>query len=640
MDSSAADILREFASQASPQNSEGSDHACQDNDDNKNNFKNESKLRPSSLRRRSSKEYEPLEYLNPHVRIHPTEMHRYLHNLMRNTQENNIASMSMSNALKPKEEGEENDMASKMTCGDVTNDGPADKTSKQEDTNNIGTIFCSETFNYCGEIAPPQAVAESKSSSPSAPPSAKSDTSTSKAGRTKKKRPSPSSSSTAAPSDKQENYKSVDVLHDGTTLIARFLTQTECASYLRATPEAVSYHCSKGGGICNGLIIRPTRQTTSEPLAYGLFAGAEEYRPKERPQLNKDSVKILKEWLLSPEHVDNPYPNQSEMNALIEKTGLDRMQLKHWFNNARKRILKPFLKEGAEGGGQPASGGGKKRKTRKGSIEGSDPTTSDVAATVAPAATSATALSASNPFFDDSPAITASDERPRMLSDQRSPGVIDRSIFGVDIGSGPSNFDPFRSNAFSRATSFGRDPFFGPSPGGLSTMGFNNDQGMMMGSSSTRPFTSNAPSANPFAPPLSGFNAANPSFCQPAPLAGVGDGPSTSLFRSDEEFTSVESTRSNALFKQQVAAMAMNEANIAFADTEEAYARAKELYARSSHERPEEEDPRVMEANAVAKRCQSVAMFKLKVSQRANEEAAKAFAKYQQVTGGGDGFDF
>ena len=48
----------------------------------------------------------------------------------------------------------------------------------------------------------------------------------------------------------------------------------------------------------------------------------------------------------------------------------------------------------------------------------------------------------------------------------------------------------------------------------------------------------------------------------------------------------------------------------------------------------------VVEANAMAKRCQSVAMFKLKVSQRANEEAAKAFANYQQLTGGGDGFDF
>jgi hypothetical protein len=105
MDSSAADILREFASQASPETNEGNDHASQDNVYDDKNLKSESKPRPSSLRRRSSKDYEPLSYLNPHVRIHPTEMHRYLHNLMRNTQENNSASMS--SAFKQKEEGAE-----------------------------------------------------------------------------------------------------------------------------------------------------------------------------------------------------------------------------------------------------------------------------------------------------------------------------------------------------------------------------------------------------------------------------------------------------------------------------------------------------------------------------------------------------
>jgi hypothetical protein len=79
-------------------------------------------------------------------------------------------------------------------------------------------------------------------------------------------------------------------------------------------------------------------------LAYGLFEGADKHRPKERPQLNKDAVRILKDWLLSPEHVGNPYPNQLETSELMKKTGLEKLQLKHWFNNARKRILNPFLK--------------------------------------------------------------------------------------------------------------------------------------------------------------------------------------------------------------------------------------------------------------------------------------------------------
>jgi len=63
--------------------------------------------------------------------------------------------------------------------------------------------------------------------------------------------PPPQSAATVDPSSKkinrQKNDKAVEVYKE-TSLIARFRTQTECARYLRATPEAVSYHCSKGGG--------------------------------------------------------------------------------------------------------------------------------------------------------------------------------------------------------------------------------------------------------------------------------------------------------------------------------------------------------------------------------------------------------
>eukprot|EP00579_Thalassiosira_antarctica_P001372 CAMPEP_0201872278 /NCGR_PEP_ID=MMETSP0902-20130614/5027_1 /ASSEMBLY_ACC=CAM_ASM_000551 /TAXON_ID=420261 /ORGANISM="Thalassiosira antarctica, Strain CCMP982" /LENGTH=863 /DNA_ID=CAMNT_0048398511 /DNA_START=76 /DNA_END=2663 /DNA_ORIENTATION=- len=170
---------------------------------------------------------------------------------------------------------------------------------------------------------------------------------------------------------RQKNDKAVEVHHDH-NVIARFRTQTECARYLRATPEAVSYHCSKGGGICNGLVIQPlssvevthlmdmssnqqsqqqsqSQQSSDNPF-FGLFEGAVQHRPKERPQLKPETVSILKEWLLSPDHMDNPYPNQRESEMLMERTGLDKTQLKHWFNNARKRILKPLLKNGGRKG--------------------------------------------------------------------------------------------------------------------------------------------------------------------------------------------------------------------------------------------------------------------------------------------------
>jgi len=592
MDSSAADILAEFASQPSPanRNGSGSFQATKINDQAGNEPVKKPCLKPSKELEplHYNPKYEPLNY-NPNVRIHPTEMQRYLHNLIRsNDSGDNVSVSGLDKETSPTDAMNEpgaldNGM---MFCGDVSQGNSSPSTSHR------GSL--SSTSN-------------NKSSSKSSK---------------QKKRSSPSA-------EKQENYKSVDVLKD-TTLIARFLTQTECASFLRATPEAVSYHCSKGGGICNGLVIRPSHQHPSgAPLSYGLFEDAEKYRPKERPQLNKQSVQMLKDWLLSPEHVDNPYPNQSEMNMLMEKSGLDKMQLKHWFNNARKRILKPYLKEGEATKGSD-QGGVKKRKLRKNSSEATSERSSQTPGSGSekmPARSSGP-----NPFDDDAPAITAADERPRMMFDlgrNRSPIGANQSLFGIDnFGGANSGFDSFRGSAFgggglsSLDRLGGSDALFGSSAGGLSGMGFNNDVGGMMGSSSLLGSTRFGNDTSAFA-------------------AGMGGGAPASFFGDDQDLgSSVESTRSNAIFKQQVAAMAMNEANIAFQDTEEAFSRAKELYNRSSSERPEDEDPRVMEANAVAKRCQSVAMFKLKVSQRANEEAAKAYAKYQQVGGGMDlGFD-
>jgi hypothetical protein len=90
------------------------------------------------------------------------------------------------------------------------------------------------------------------------------------------------------------------------------------------------------------------------------------------------------------------------------------------------------------------------------------------------------------------------------------------------------------------------------------------------------------------------------------------------------------------MFKQQVAAMAMNEASTAFREMEEAHARAKELATqhlkrkRPSDAEPDDEDMQLLEANTHAKKCQSLAMFKLKVSQRASEEAKVAYDLFER----------
>ncbi len=48
--------------------------------------------------------------------------------------------------------------------------------------------------------------------------------------------------------------------------------------------------------------------------------------------------------MLSPLHINNLYPTEREYKIFMEKTKLDKLQLKYWFKNARKRILKPRRK--------------------------------------------------------------------------------------------------------------------------------------------------------------------------------------------------------------------------------------------------------------------------------------------------------
>lgn len=555
MDSSTANIRSDFASQSSL--------------DNSNNNANQGPLMPHQFKQHSNFD------LNPHVRIHPTDMQRYLHNLIRNNENTNEA-MSV-NAF----EKEHDESSGAAASAAFLTEGGNEPSNKRFKTGEGGINPDMLLDSASGSSA----HRGSLESSTSATKSEEQDSSSIPKG--KKKRPAPADA-------KGDNFKNVDVLHE-TKLIARFLTQTECAAYLRATPEAVSYHCSKGGGVCNGLVIRPS-QPSSEPLLYGLFDGAEQHRPKERPQLNKESVKILREWLLSPEHIENPYPNQLEMSELVKRTGLDRTQLKHWFNNARKRILKPYLKENGQSSGATVKG--KKSRIRKNSASDSDAITralKTAASATKPAAASASAL-ACNPFQDDGPTLTEADEMPRK----------NQSLFGnMDSFEGGVTLDALRNGALGNH--LGGGSLLGPSPTGMAGIGLNrnNDQGGV-----------GLPSlpGNTFASGLGGLRD-----------TGLGG----SLLGTNQEGfdPSPESTRSNAVFKQQVAAMAMDEANIAFQETESAYARAKDLYARSTHAKPEEDDPLVIEANSVAKKCQSVAVFKLKVSQRANEEAAKAYAK-------------
>lgn len=80
---------------------------------------------------------------------------------------------------------------------------------------------------------------------------------------------------------------------------------------------------------------------------------------KPRRELPAGAVATLKAWLLSPEHFTHPYPTPQDQIMLMQKTGIDKKQLKNWFTNARRRIWKPMLKKQLESGKiATISGGG------------------------------------------------------------------------------------------------------------------------------------------------------------------------------------------------------------------------------------------------------------------------------------------
>eukprot|EP00986_Skeletonema_menzelii_P007263 scaffold2848_cov150-Skeletonema_menzelii.AAC.15 len=382
---------------------------------------------------------------------------------------------------------------------------------------------------------------------------------------------------------RQKSDRAVEVLNRNSVVIARFRTQTDCAKYLQATPEAVSYHCSnKGGGVCNGLVIRPC--DNSDDNEYGLFDGAEEDRPKRRPQLKPETVAILKEWLLSPEHVENPYPTAKETEMLLLKTGLDKTQLKHWFNNARKRILKPIL--------------GKKKK-------------------------------AAGPQAEPTAQRPVAQEKRKAAPDQK-----------MKRPSKKSRVESHTNNSRSSGT-------VSPHQAALSQFGimFGSERAGA-GALNAMPQTDSMPQENTRNPLPGRFNQGGQSEAMATTITwdnlnknsdhSMPESVQGKCFGNNNFPPQQQQLPPHVVFKQEVASMAMKEATIAFQNMEDAYAVAKKimaLLAASGSITNIEEDPRVIEATAHAKRLHSVALFKLKVSKRASEEAEKAFETMQGVLG-------
>jgi hypothetical protein len=61
--------------------------------------------------------------------------------------------------------------------------------------------------------------------------------------------------------------------------------------------------------------------------------------------LSPETTEYLKNWMLSPDHINHPYPTEEEKACIMRHCGIEMKQLTNWFVNNRKRIWKPKLEE-------------------------------------------------------------------------------------------------------------------------------------------------------------------------------------------------------------------------------------------------------------------------------------------------------
>ena len=66
---------------------------------------------------------------------------------------------------------------------------------------------------------------------------------------------------------------------------------------------------------------------------------------KKKTALSAYAVEYLKAWMMSPDHIEHPYPSEDEKVMIMKDTGIELKQLTNWFVNNRKRYWKPKVEE-------------------------------------------------------------------------------------------------------------------------------------------------------------------------------------------------------------------------------------------------------------------------------------------------------
>lgn len=134
-------------------------------------------------------------------------------------------------------------------------------------------------------------------------------------------------------------------------------TSSAMTSSATATPSAVDT-CHDGAG----LMMEPELECDDEDEgACPGSAMCERSQSGVQRCLPEASVRVLKEWLLSPEHFDFPWPTEDEKLQLAAAAGISLKQLGVWMTNARKRIWAPLRRKQ----GKPIINYGKARQAQQ-----------------------------------------------------------------------------------------------------------------------------------------------------------------------------------------------------------------------------------------------------------------------------------
>mmetsp|Transcript_1488 Transcript_1488/g.3175 ORF Transcript_1488/g.3175 Transcript_1488/m.3175 type:complete len:255 (-) Transcript_1488:428-1192(-) len=64
-------------------------------------------------------------------------------------------------------------------------------------------------------------------------------------------------------------------------------------------------------------------------------------KARKSTSLPTETVDYLKAWMMSPEHIEHPYPTEKEKAQIMADTGIGLKPLTNWFVNNRKRYWKP-----------------------------------------------------------------------------------------------------------------------------------------------------------------------------------------------------------------------------------------------------------------------------------------------------------